>query len=51
MIHPDLSAGPRFESEIVRDPSWRGVMMQEGTTLEAVLRRDRLIVLGGLVGI
>ncbi len=25
--------------------------MQEGTTLEAVLRRDRLIVLGGLVGI
>jgi predicted metal-binding membrane protein len=26
-------------------------MMQEETTLEAVLRRDRLIVLGGLVGI
>lgn len=25
--------------------------MQDGTTLEAVLRRDRLIVLGGLVGI
>lgn len=25
--------------------------MQEGTTLEAVLRRDRLIVLGGLVGL
>lgn len=25
--------------------------MHEGTALEAVLRRDRMIVLGGLVGI
>src|SRR5687768_16326757 len=32
-------------------PDLERVMMQEGTTLEVVLRRDRLIVLGGLVGI
>ena len=32
-------------------PDLERVVMQEGTTLEAVLRRDRLIVLGGLVGI
>lgn len=32
-------------------PGLRSVMMQSGTTLEAVLRRDRIIVVSGLVSV
>ena len=66
MVYPDMCADARFTSApppamthgvrraFVGDrpqPDLERVVMQEGTTLEAVLRRDRLIVLGGLVGI